>query len=127
MDLVPLFKSHYSLGKSVLTYRAEGSSKDNEPDSIVDIAKKLEIQKVFSVEDGMSGFLEAYSNLKNAKIGLHYGLRITVCNDMTDKTPDSLTKACKFVIFAKNTKGYRLLIKLYSIAAKEGLRRWQER
>ncbi|HBY68518.1 MAG TPA: hypothetical protein DEG69_12680 [Flavobacteriaceae bacterium] len=120
MDLVPLFKSHYSLGKSVLTYRAEGSSKDNEPDSIVDIAKKLEIQKVFSVEDGMSGFLEAYSNLKNAKIGLHYGLRITVCNDMTDKTPDSLTKACKFVIFAKNTKGYRLLIKLYSIAAKEG-------
>ena len=120
MDLVPLFKSHYSIGKSVLTYKAEEASKDNEPDSIVDIAKSRGMERVFSVEDGMSGFLEAYSNLKSSKIGLHYGLRITVCNDILDKTPDSLTKACKFVIFARNTHGYRLLINLYSIAAKEG-------
>ena len=120
MDLVPLFKSHYSIGKSVLTYKAEGVSKENEPDSIVDIAKSREINMIFSVEDGMSGLLEAYSNLKDSKIGLHYGLRITVCNDMADKSPESFTKACKFVIFAKNTHCYRLLIKLYSIAAKEG-------
>ena len=43
MDLVPLFKSHYSIGKSVLTYKSEGVSKENEPDSIVDIAKSREM------------------------------------------------------------------------------------
>lgn len=120
MDLIPLFKSHYSIGRSVLTFRNLGESKENEPDSIVDIAHSIEIKKIFVVEDSMSGLLEAYTNLKEAKIGLHFGIRVTVCRDISEKNAESVTNSCKFIIFAKNTEGYKKLIKLYSIAAKEG-------
>jgi len=120
MDLIPLFKSHYSIGRSVLTFRNLGASKENEPDSIVDMAHSSEMKRVFVVEDTMSGFLEAYTNLKEAKIGLHFGIRITVCNNISEKNAESVTNSCKFIIFAKNTEGYKKIIKLYSIAAKEG-------
>ena len=120
MDLVPLFKSHYSIGRSVLTFRGLGSSKENEPDSIVDIAHSAEIKKVFVVEDTMSGLLEAYSNLKEAKIGLHFGIRVTVCGNIETRNAESVENSCKFIIFAKDSQGYKKLIKLYSIAAKEG-------
>ena len=120
MDLVPLFKSHYSIGRSVLTFRGLDSSKDNEPDSIVDIAHSAGFKRVFAVEDTMSGLLEAYSNLKEAKVGLHFGIRITVCIDMKTKNAESVVNSCKFIIFAKDSTGYKMLIKLYSIAAKEG-------
>ena len=120
MDLIPLFKSHYSIGRSVLTFRSLDSSKENEPDSIVDIAHSAGMKRAFVVEDTMSGLLEGYSNLKEAKIGLHFGIRITVCNDIKEKNAESVENSCKCVIFAKDTQGYRKLIKLYSIAAKEG-------
>ena len=120
MDLIPLFKSHYSIGRSVLTFKGLDSSKENEPDSIVDLAHSAGLKKVFVVEDTMSGLLEAYKNLKEAKIGLHFGIRITVCSDITTKNAESVENSCKFIIFAKNTNGYKKLIKLHSIAAKEG-------
>mgnify|MGYP001428222672 CR=1 FL=1 len=104
MDLVPLFKSHYSIGRSVLTLRGLDSSKENEPDSIVDIAHSAGIKRVFVVEDTMSGLLEAYSNLKEAKIGLHFGIRITVCADMKTKNAESVENSCKFIIFAKEDR-----------------------
>ena len=39
---VPLFKSHYSLGKSILTLAKAGSSEEDEPSSVIDIAKNLQ-------------------------------------------------------------------------------------
>ena len=38
-EVVPLFKSHYSLGRSILTLEKAGETAENYPDSIIDIVK----------------------------------------------------------------------------------------
>jgi len=117
--MIPLFKSHYSLGRSILTLE-DKAEKDDYPDSIIQICKENKMKEVYLVEDNMSSFLEAYSNCRKNNIKLNYGLRISVTESMADKSEDSKTKSSKIILFFKNKKGYQLLTKLYSIAAKEG-------
>jgi len=117
--MIPLFKSHYSLGRSILTLE-DKSERDEYPDSIIQIAKQNKLKEIFLVEDNMSSFLEAYSNCRKNKIKLNYGLRISVTESMSDKSEESKTKSSKIILFFKNKKGYQQLTKLYSIAAKEG-------
>tara|TARA_R110002124_G_scaffold147081_1_gene312327 strand:+ start:751 stop:1524 length:774 start_codon:yes stop_codon:yes gene_type:complete len=121
--MVPLFKSHYSVGKSILTLRPASPLEDrdsSQPDSIIDIAVDNELKEVFLVEDNMSGFLEAYTNLSEHGINLNFGLRLTVCRDIEDKSPESLSTEHKIIIFAPNEKCYRQLIKINDTAAKQG-------
>ena len=120
MELVPLFKSHYSLGRSILTLEKEGVSVKDGPDSIVDIAKENELEEVFLVDDCMGGFLEAYTNLAEAKIKLIFGVRLTICEDCSQKNEGAINTSSKYVILCRNKKGYERLIKIYSQAAKEG-------
>ena len=117
---IPLFKSHYSLGKSVLTLAPAGASEKDEPSSVFDIAKRLKLKSVTLVEDSMSGFLEAYKSSENLGVKLQFGLRLTLCGDIKDKTADSRTKEHKVIVFAKNGKGYYDLIKVSTIACNEG-------
>ena len=117
--MIPLFKSHYSLGRSILTLE-DKNEKDDYPDSIIQICKENKMKELYLVEDNMSSFLEAYSNCRKNNIKLNYGLRISVTESMTDKSEESKTKSSKIILFFKNKKGYQQLTKLYSIAAKEG-------
>jgi len=117
--MIPLFKSHYSLGRSILTLE-DKSERDEYPDSIIQIAKQNKLKEIFLVEDNMSSFLEAYTNCKNNNIKLNYGLRISVTESMNDKTDESRTKNSKIILFFKNKKGYESLTKLFSTAAKDG-------
>lgn len=117
---IPLFKSHYSLGKSVLTLAPHGNSQEDEPCSIFDIAKSLKLDKVTLVEDSMSGFLEAFKSSQSLGVEIQFGLRLTVCSDIKDKSADSRTKEHKVVVFAKNGRGYYDLIKVSTIACNEG-------
>jgi DNA polymerase III alpha subunit len=117
---IPLFKSHYSLGKSVLTLSPAGPSEKDEPSSVFNIAEKLKLKSVTLVEDSMSGFLEAYKSSQNQKVKLQFGLRLTLCDQISKKTSESRTKEHKVVIFAKNGKGYYDLIKISTIACNEG-------
>lgn len=117
--MIPLFKSHYSLGRSILTLE-DKDEKDDYPDSIIQICKENKMKELYLVEDNMSSFLEAYSNCRKNKIKLNYGLRISVTESMSDKSEESKTKSSKIILFFKNKKGYQQLTKLYSIAAKEG-------
>lgn len=116
----PLFKSHYSLGKSVLTLSKVGESEPDEPSSVFDIATKLSLNKVTLVEDSISGFLEAYKSSEAAKMSLRFGLRVTVCDSIDNKTAESRVREHKIVIFAKNTDGYNNLIKISTAACSEG-------
>lgn len=120
MKVLPLFKSEYSLGRSILTLKAKGASVDNGPDSIVDLAVKNKFDKIFLVDDSMSGFLEAYKNLDNEKIKLVFGLRVTICPDMLEKNEESRQKSCKVVILAKNENGYKSLIKISTDSSRLG-------
>ena len=117
--MIPLFKSHYSLGRSILTLE-DKDKKDDYPDSIIQICKENKMKELYLVEDNMSSFLEAYSNCRKNNIKLNYGLRISVTESMSDKSEESKTKSSKIILFFKNKEGYQLLTKLYSIAAKEG-------
>ena len=97
---MPLFKSHYSLGRSILTLDKVDSSIENGPDSIVDICAKNDLGRVTLLDDNMSGFLEAYLNSQEAGLQLNFGLRLRILDDCEDKSEGSLGKTCKYVIFA---------------------------
>ena len=75
---IPLFKSHYSIGRSILTLNSPDDVKENGPDSVIDICVKNDLEKFFLVEDSMAGFLQAYTNAKENNLHLVYGIRITV-------------------------------------------------
>jgi len=51
MKILPLFKSHYSIGKSILTLDKAGTSSKEGSSSIVDIAKDNKLEQIFLVED----------------------------------------------------------------------------
>ena len=118
--MIPLFKSQYSLGRSILTLDAHGTGVQNGPDSIVDIAVENKFNEVFLVDDSMTGFLQAYKNLKDHNIKLIFGLRLSVCSDMHNKSEEELGKTSKSIIFAKNKSGYERLIKISTDAARNG-------
>ena len=118
--MIPLFKSHYSIGKSILTLKEKDSSISNGPQSIIDLCLKNDIQDMYLVDDSMSGFLEGYLNSKEAKLNFRFGLRISICDDLEEKCEEALHKTSKIVIFANTKKGYKSLIKIYTLAAQKG-------
>ena len=63
--MIPLFKSHFSIGKSILRI-----------DDILSLTKDLE--KVYLVEDSMTGFPEAFRKLNER---LCFGLRFSLYNE----------------------------------------------
>ncbi len=119
-EVLPLFKSHYSIGRSILTLENDEGKYPNYPDSIIDICKDNGIKKFTLVDDNMNGFLQAYSSSKDSKLDLCFGIRIGITDDCEEKSEDSMSKTCKYVIFAKNSDGYKSLIEIYSYAAKVG-------
>jgi len=119
MEVLPLFKSHFSIGRSILTLEDE-EKEENQPDSIIDIAKDNNLKEVNLVEDNMTSFLQAYTNTKKYNINLRYGLRISINDDMNERSEESRQKTSKVVIFFKNEQGYKNLIKIFSTAAKDG-------
>lgn len=119
--VVPLFKSHFSLGKSILTLESPNpKGKMDYPISIFDILTLNKLSTLVLVEDGTSGLLQASKVAADNKIKLIYGLRLDISEDMNQKDEASLAKRAKYIIFAKNSKGYKTLIKIWSTAAQEG-------
>ena len=119
-EVIPLFKSHYSLGRSILTLQKPKEEPDDKADSIFDICTEFDLKELFLVEDNMSSFLEAYSNAEELKIKLNFGLRLTFCEDMEVQSEESRKNSYKNIIFAKNVDGYKQLIKIYTDAAQKG-------
>ena len=84
--MIPIFKSNFSIGKSILTLDAPESCPDEDAaDSILQIVKENNLSQLVLVEDSMIGFLEAHKAAKNLNIHLIYGLRINCCNDVSDE------------------------------------------
>ena len=119
-DVLPLFKSHYSIGRSILTLEKTEEESDNSPDSVFALAKQSNLKKIFLIDDTMSGFLQAFSNAQEMDLSLIFGLRISICSDLTQKNEEALKETCKYVIIAKNNEGYKRLIKIYTLASQDG-------
>jgi hypothetical protein len=116
--IIPAFKSHYSLNKSILTL--DESHAETGPRSIVKLVKDSKIENAFLIDDNMSGFLEAYYHSKNANIKLNFGLRLTFCADINDKSEASIKTESKYIVFLKKSSGYEALSKIFSTAASKG-------
>lgn len=114
--MVPLFKSHYSIGKSILTLDDPKKTVENGSDSIIKIAKDAELKNVVLVEDCLTGFFEALKRTQEQKLALIFGLRLSMRNSAL---PDDEKSEHKIVIFAKNAEGCKLLNKIYSKAFTE--------
>ena len=118
--VLPFFKSHYSIGRSILTLEKPDEGIEGGPDSIIKLCKDHDLKEFYLIEDSMSGFLQAYVNSTENKIKLNFGLRLNVCQDLTKKEESALKETCKFIVFAKNKSGYERLVKIYSKAYLEG-------
>jgi len=116
--IIPAFKSHYSLNKSILTL--DESHAETGPRSIIKLVKDSKIENAFLIDDNMSGFLEAYYHSKNAGIKLNFGLRLTFCADINDKSEASIKTESKYIVFLKKSSGYEALSKIFSTAASKG-------
>ena len=120
MNCIPLFKSHFSFGRSILTLENKKENSDNFADSIFPHLKKADLKELYLVDDHFSGFLQANKNCADLKIKLNYGLRLTVCDDNQEKNEESRITNSKVIVFAKNLRGYKRLVNLYTNASVDG-------
>lgn len=109
---IPVFKSHYSIGKSILTLNAPPKVKQGGADSIIDIALDAGLKQVMLVEDTMHGFLEAKRGFEQNNLQLIFGIRINMCQNY-DEDKERITTH-KIVVLAKNDEGVKRLYKIYS-------------
>ena len=119
-NILPLFKSDYSIGKSILTLDDTEEIKKDSSVSVFAICKKHGIEDLYLVEDSMRGFLKAYINCDKHSLNLRYGLRVSICPSISKKNEESRKQSSKVIIFAQTASGTDKLIKIYSKAAQEG-------
>jgi len=112
--MIALFKSHYSIGKSILTLEHPDKVKDGGPKSIFSIASKLD--QIVLVEDSLIGFLQAQKVAESLGKQLIFGVRFSCSHE------DNASNECihKIIILAKNDNGCKLLNKIYSNTFCEG-------
>jgi|TARA_R100000081_G_C4784071_1_gene153375 DNA polymerase III alpha subunit len=106
--MLPIYKSTFSIGKSILTI-----------DKIIELSKLDSAKNLILVEDSLTGFVKAHNSCKDEGLQLIFGLRLNCCNDVNDE--DSLQDSGhKIIIFAKNDDGCKLLNKISSFSSLEG-------
>lgn len=93
--MINFFKTHYSIGKSVLTLEETGER------SVFEVAKKIGLEEIFLLEDSMTGFAEAYFNSEKTGVPIRYGVNLT--------HGESKEGLSKFGVFAKNTNGLAII------------------
>lgn len=108
--MLPLFKSHYSIGKSILTLNPPGDSNTDGSDSIFDILIENNLQKLILIEDAPTGFLQARKISSEENIHLIFGLRFSINCDANLESKSTH----KIIILARNDNGCKLLNAIYS-------------
>lgn len=110
--MLALFKSHYSIGKSILTLDHPENKKEGGPESIFGISKE---KQIVLVEDSLIGFLQAQKVAKSLDVHLIFGLRISASHELQEANEKSKCTH-KIIIFAKNDQGCKMLNSIYSKA-----------
>lgn len=111
-NILPLFKSHYSFGKSILTLAdlpKVGEEDPEGPISVFQIAKSANMDKILLVEDSFAGFPEAQKNAAKNGIQLIFGLTFHLNSCSSGAT----SKVC---LVARNSEGMDELKRIYSAA-----------
>lgn len=112
-----LFRSHYSLSSSLLTLEPPGKAKAGNPLSVFDLSQSVGMTEVVVVDSRLDGFLQAYKTASKLDgVKLCYGLKLTVCADMGDRTPESRRTESRVVILVRDSQGYSDVIKIWNRA-----------
>jgi DNA polymerase III subunit alpha len=116
-----LWTSHYSINSSILTLDAPSNKINLEhPQSIIQICVDNNIKDLFLIETNMSGLVRAIENCQKANINLFFGLKLVVCADIHKKDAESLSTEYKIIIFMRDEKAYKNLLRIYTTASIEG-------
>lgn len=111
-DTIPIWKTHGSMGKSILTAEDDDEILDNYPVSIISIAKRYKLKQLMVIDDSFVEFPKLLKNCNKYDIQLIFGLNFTLCNDANEKTEESRMNDHKVSVLMKNSAGYKDLILL---------------
>lgn len=115
-NILPIFSSDASIGKSILTTDEAAEIDENAPISIFSIAKAYNLDKIIILDNSMVSFINCYKNAQKLGKQLIFGVKFKICSDAKDQSEASLSTLSNICIWMKNSNGYKDLIKLYSIA-----------
>lgn len=123
--VTPLFSSSTSLKEGgIFTLEKAGDKEKTKrkrgPVSLCDLAKEEKLAQVTLVESNLVNFMNAAKNLPEVGAQFRFGLKAIVCEDMTQKTEESLKTESKVVLFMRNSAAYKPLIKLFTRSSTEG-------
>lgn len=113
INITPVFYDHSS-NKSLLTYWKAKDCAEHGPKSIVQLCKDAGLKTCFGVSDNFLTFPEAQKNLSKEGIEFTFGLETWICDDATQKVPESVKNEHKIIIRADNSQGYHDLTRIYS-------------
>ena len=80
--MLPIFKSHFSIGKSILTLDDPSETKEGGKDSIFSICLDNNIKNLILVEDSLTGFLQAFKKSEALNLNLIFCLSINICSNL---------------------------------------------
>lgn len=122
-EITPVWTSHYSIGRSILTLDEPEDIKNTAPVSIFSIAKKYDLKEVWLRDTSFTGYISAYKNSKTVPTALRFGLKLKICNDLSEPEEKWKESQSYISIWMKNAAAEKDLIKLSS-GLKGGLLDW---
>ncbi len=115
LNLLPVFTSHFSLGRSILNLDDSEDEIDiSKPVSIFSIARQYKLDKIFLKENSFSGFIRFYEGCKKLNIQGIFGIKLIMCNDSAKKDDESRKTESAVTIWMKNSDSYKDLLRIYS-------------
>jgi len=112
-DIIPIWKTHGSLSKSILSYEDEDEISESGPVSLIAIAKEHKLPQVTVIEDSFLSFPSLYKGLPK-ECELIYGVNFVCCKNALDKSEGSLKTEHQISILMKNSAGYKDLLHLHN-------------
>jgi len=105
--MLPIFKTHASIGNSLLT---SSVAEEENKTSIFSFGLK----DICVVEDNLSQSVGLLENAEELGVNVIFGLRVSICNDLKELEKIEENTTSKIIIFAKNRDGIKLLNKIFS-------------
>ena len=112
-QIIPIFKTHGSLGRAILTVKKEDEISESGPVSIFSIVKEHKLDKIIITDDTFLSFPSVYKNI-NPICQVIFGINFFCCNDVKGKGAESVMTESKITILMNNSKGYKDLLRLHN-------------
>lgn len=119
-DLIPIFSTDYSIGKSLFTADPHCDAIDNScPISLATMAKLYQTPRIFVLENTFGSFDKLYQTIGKTGSQLCFGLQIVCCDDVNNKEEASIQTEHKINIWLKNSNSYKDAIRISTKASTD--------